>query len=57
VECEKIRGIGTVFFSNLDQGSEMIIFELILTTFMASIIFRGRWGSSRNVLELKIDPP
>jgi hypothetical protein len=31
----------TVSFAGLDQGSVMIIFELILTTFFASIIFEA----------------
>jgi len=31
------------------------IFELILTTFKLSIIFRGNWGTSVNCLELKIE--
>ncbi len=38
-------------------GSKMIIFESILTTFEASFIFRGSWGSIKNWLELKIEPP
>ncbi len=44
-----------VCFTNLDQGSK-IIFESILTTLMASIVFRGNCGSSKNQLELKIEP-
>ncbi len=47
----------TVYFTDLDQVSEMIIFESVLTTFITSIIFRGRWDSSENKLELKIDSP
>jgi hypothetical protein len=35
----------------------MIIFESIISTFMASVIFRGRCGSSKKWLELKIEPP
>jgi hypothetical protein len=35
----------------------MIIFELTLTTFEASFIFWGSWGSIKNWLELKIEPP
>ncbi len=31
--------ITAVIFTDLDQGIEMIIFELILTTFEASFIF------------------
>jgi len=35
----------------------MIIFGLILTTFVLSVVFSGRWGSSVNWLEPKIEPP
>jgi hypothetical protein len=35
----------------------MIIFESILTAFIARIIFTGGWGSSKNWLELKIESP
>jgi hypothetical protein len=35
----------------------MIIFEATLTTFEASLIFRVSWGSIKNWLELKIEPP
>ncbi len=35
----------------------MIIFGSILTTFEASFIFWGSWGSIKNWLELKIEPP
>ncbi len=35
----------------------MIIFESSLTTFEASFIFWGSWGSIKNWLELKIEPP
>jgi hypothetical protein len=35
----------------------MIIFESILTTFEVSFIFGGSWGSIKNFLELKIEPP
>jgi hypothetical protein len=34
----------------------MIIFESTLTTFEASFIFCGSWGSIKNWLELKIKP-
>ncbi len=44
-----------VFFTDLDQSSEMIIFESLLTTFITSFIFRGSWGNSKNRLELKIE--
>jgi hypothetical protein len=33
----------TVCFTDLDQGSEMIIFELILTTFIASVVYGCYW--------------
>ena len=39
--------------TELDFRPEMIIFESILTTFEASHIFRGSWGSSENQLEPK----
>jgi hypothetical protein len=42
----------TVRLTDLDQDSKMIMFESILTTFIARIIFGGRWGESRNRLEL-----
>jgi hypothetical protein len=35
----------------------MTIFESTLTTFEASFIFWGSWGSIKNWLELKIEPP
>ncbi len=38
-------------------GSKMIIFESTLTTFEASFIFWGSWGSIKNWFELKIEPP
>ena len=37
--------------TDLDLRLEMIIFESILTTFEASTIFWGSWGSSENQLE------
>jgi hypothetical protein len=46
----------TVYFTDLDQGSEMIIYKSILTTFIVSVVFRGSWGSSKNWLKLKIEP-
>jgi hypothetical protein len=49
--------VDTVCFVDFDQGSEMIIFELIMTTFTASIGFRGCWGSMEDWLKLKIKPP
>ncbi len=47
----------TVSFTDLDQSSEMIYFESILTTFEESFIFQGSWDGSKNWLELKIGPP
>ncbi len=38
-------------------GIKMIIFESTLSTFEASFIFWGSWGSIKNWLELKIKPP
>jgi hypothetical protein len=35
----------------------MFIFESILATFEASLIFRDIWDSSKNWLEFKIEPP
>jgi hypothetical protein len=35
----------------------MIIFGLIVTTFESSIIFGGIWGSIKNWLEPKTEPP
>jgi hypothetical protein len=37
-----------ILLSELDQGREMIIFESIFTTFIASAILRSRCGSSKN---------
>jgi hypothetical protein len=61
-----IVGAGTIIirsqsykfsFMDLDLGSEMISFESVLTTFEASFYFWRSWGSSKNLLELKIEPP
>ncbi len=49
--------ICTVCFTGLDQGSEVMIFESILTIFKMSVVFRGVWGSIEKWLELKIKPP
>ena len=43
--------------TDLDYQSKMIIFELIFTTFEASVIFWGSWGSIENQLESKTKPP
>ena len=40
----------------LDQRSVMIIFESLLTTFEASIIFWGSWGIRKNRLVPKTEP-
>ncbi len=55
-KSEKLHATYSVSFSYQNQGSEMIIFESTLTTFIASIIFRGCWGRIKNCLELKINP-
>ncbi len=47
----------TVSFMDLDQGNEKIIFELLLTIFELSSSFGGSWGSSKNWIELIIEPP
>jgi hypothetical protein len=45
-----------VCFIDFYQDSEMIIFKSILSTFVVDCNFKGRWGSSKNWLELKIEP-
>ncbi len=47
----------TVYFFNLELGNEIIIFESSLTSYRASDVFRGHWGSIKNWLDLKIEPP
>jgi hypothetical protein len=54
--CESYQD-PTVCFTDLDKGRKMIIFESILTSFIESVIFRGPWGSTKNWLKLKIEPP
>ncbi len=49
--------ISTVSFTGLDHCYLTDYFESILATIEASLIFRGSWGSSENMLELKIEPP
>ncbi len=44
----------TVCFTDLEHGSEMIIFESILTTFIASSIFEVAWVVANYWLDLKI---
>ncbi len=43
----------TVCFTDLDRGIKMIIFESILATFIASVIFRGHRDSCKNGFCLK----
>ncbi len=57
IRCKFFYVDATVSFNDLDQGSEMIILKSILTTFIPIIILRGCWGSSKNWLELTIEPP
>ena len=46
-QCISFRNkIITECVTDLDKRSEMIIFESILTTFEASFVFSGSWGSS-----------
>ncbi len=52
-----LRFFSNSLFTNLDQGSKVIIFEAILTTFKGSVIFKGHYGSRKNCLERKIEPP
>jgi len=40
--------------TDVDEQSEMIVFESILTTFELSIVFKGSWGTSEYWLEPKI---
>ncbi len=47
-----------VCFTDLVQDSEMIIFESIWTTFIASVVYKDSWGiSKKKWLELKIEHP
>jgi hypothetical protein len=57
VENTKRQKTSAVCFTDLDQGIKMIIFQSMLTTFTASVVFRGSWGSIEMWLELKIEPP
>ena len=41
---------------DLAQRINIIIFKSLLTTFEASIIFLGNWGSSKNWLKPKTKP-
>jgi hypothetical protein len=56
LEFLMLKCSATVCFTNGDQGSEMIIFESILTTFLGSVIFRDHCGICKIWLELKIEP-
>jgi hypothetical protein len=47
--------IPKVCFTDLDQGSEMTIFELILTTFTASIIFEAAGEVAKIGSSLKLN--
>jgi hypothetical protein len=46
----------SVSSTDLDHESEMIIFQMISTTFEASSIFTGRWGNSKIFFKFKIKP-
>jgi hypothetical protein len=48
--------LGTVGLADFDPGGKILIFESIWTNFIASDVFRGRWGSNKNWLKLKIQP-
>ncbi len=66
-ESAKKVWVDTVSFADLDQGSEMIsyiiiiinniIFQSFLTTLKVSTVFWGSWGSNKNCFELKVEPP
>jgi hypothetical protein len=45
-----------VCFADLYQGSKMFIFVSIFATFITSVVFRDTWDSSKNWLELNIEP-
>ncbi len=47
----------TVSFMDLDHCQQTNCLESISATFEVSFIFWGSWGSSKNWLELKIEPP
>ncbi len=50
---DQMKTLPTVCFIDLDQGSEMIIFESILTTFIESIIFGKQIVSRLKLNHLK----
>jgi hypothetical protein len=55
--CEFICMQTTVSFTDSDCCWQADYFESIMTTLEASFIFWCSWGSSKNWLELKIEPP
>ncbi len=52
----KISLNGTVSLTDLDHGSEMKIFELILTTFEAPIPFEAAGAIAKILSSLKLKP-
>ncbi len=52
----KISLNGIVSFTDLNQGSEMIFFELILTTFEAPIPYEAAGAIAKIFLSLKLKP-
>jgi hypothetical protein len=52
----KISLNGIVSFTDLNQGSEMIIFELILTTFEAPIPYEAAGAIAKIFSSLKLKP-
>ncbi len=56
-EQNTTRREDTVCFIDLDNCSDMIIFEPFLTIFATSIKFCGNFGSCTNWLELQIESP
>jgi len=63
ISCQVVRhrtlpslNKSTVCVTELDQQSELLIFESILTSFKPSIVFGGSWGSTENWLVPKIKP-
>ncbi len=48
--------ISGIYLSRITRHTCLLIFGSILTTFDASFIFWGSWGSIKNWLELKIEP-
>ncbi len=52
-----VEFVSTECVTDLDQGSDIVIFESILSTFESNVVFRGSCGSSVNWLEPKTEPP